>query len=82
MSGLAVMHLKKPSLLQFDRDCVKCPDGLRKLKSTYFFTRAPCDTYLREMLARLKLAIFISFLPAHLLLFSAQGVSGNDLFVG
>ncbi|WP_422445563.1 hypothetical protein [Endozoicomonas sp. ALB091] len=26
MSGLAVMHLKYPSLLQFDRDCVKKPD--------------------------------------------------------
>ena len=23
---LAVMHLKKPSLLQFAPDCVKCPD--------------------------------------------------------
>ena len=44
------MHLKKPSLLQFDLDCVKCPDGLRNLKSTYFVTRAPCDTYLREVL--------------------------------
>ncbi|WP_209276324.1 transposase [Thalassotalea sp. G20_0] len=27
MSGLAVMHLKYPSLLQFDRDCVKKPDS-------------------------------------------------------
>ncbi|WP_422467847.1 hypothetical protein, partial [Endozoicomonas sp. ALC013] len=28
MSGLAVMHLKYPSLLQFDRDCVKNKETL------------------------------------------------------
>ncbi len=50
MSDLTVMHLKKPSLLQFDRDCVRCPDGLRNLKSTCFVTLTPCDTYFREML--------------------------------
>ena len=50
MSGLAVMHLKKPSLLQFDRDCVKKPDKLRNMKSLYGVSRVPCDTYLREML--------------------------------
>ena len=61
MSGLAVMHLKKPSLLQFDRDCVKCPDGLRNLKSTYFVTRAPCDTYLREMLDPIETRYFRKF---------------------
>lgn len=61
MSGLAVMHLKKPSLLQFDRDCVKCPDGLRNLKSTYFVTRAPCDTYLREMLDPIETRHFRKF---------------------
>ena len=54
MSGLAVMHLKKPSLLQFDRECVKNPDGLRNLKSMYRVARAPCDTYLREMLDPLE----------------------------
>lgn len=50
MSGLAVMHLKYPSLLQFDRDCVKKPDKLRNMKTLYGVGRVPCDTYLREML--------------------------------
>ena len=50
MSGLAVMHLKMPSLLQFDRDYVKKPDKLRNMKSLYCVGRVPCDTYLREML--------------------------------
>ena len=50
MSGLAVMHLKYPSLLQFDRDCVKKPDKLRNMKTLYGVGRVPCDTSLREML--------------------------------
>lgn len=50
MSGLAVMHLKYPSLLQFDRDCVKKPNKLHNMKSLYGVTQVPCDTYLREML--------------------------------
>ena len=65
MSGLAVMHLKKPSLLQFDRDCVKKPDKLRNMKSLYGVSRVPCDTCLREMLD--------PFLP----LFSVLAASDN-----
>ncbi|WP_299735785.1 transposase [uncultured Endozoicomonas sp.] len=50
MSGLAMMHLKYPSLLQFDRDCVKTPAKLHNLKSMYGVTQVPSDTYFREML--------------------------------
>ena len=62
MSGLAVMHLKYPSLLQFDRDCVKKPDKLRNLKSLYGVGRVPCDTYLREMLDPIETRYFRKFL--------------------
>ncbi|WP_216636841.1 hypothetical protein, partial [Endozoicomonas ascidiicola] len=42
MSGLAIMHLKYPSLLQFDRDCVKTPAKLHNLKSLYGVGQVPC----------------------------------------
>ena len=50
MCGLAVMHLKYPSLLQFDRDCVKNADKLHNLKALYNVQQVPCDTHLRELL--------------------------------
>ncbi|WP_051786584.1 hypothetical protein [Endozoicomonas numazuensis] len=61
MSGLAVMHLKYPSLLQFDRDSVKKPDKLRNLKSLYRVGQVPCDTYLREMLDPIETRYFRKF---------------------
>ena len=61
MSGLAVMHLKYPSLLQFDRDCVKKPDKLRNLKSLYRVGQVPCDSYLREMLDPIETRYFRKF---------------------
>lgn len=61
MSGLAIMHLKYPSLLQFDRDCVKKPDKLRNLKSMYGVGQVPCDTYLREMLDPIETRYFRKF---------------------
>lgn len=61
MSGLAVMHLKYPSLLQFDRDCVKKPSKLRNLKSLYRVGQVPCDTYLREMLDPIETRYFRKF---------------------
>ena len=61
MSGLAVMHLKYPSLLQFDRDCVKKPDKLRNMKTLYGVGRVPCDTYLREMPDPIETRYFRTF---------------------
>ena len=58
MSGLAVMHLKCPSLLQFDRDHVQKPDKLHNMKSLYCVGRVPCDTYLREMLDPIETRYF------------------------
>ncbi|WP_263078253.1 hypothetical protein [Endozoicomonas sp. Mp262] len=50
MSGLAVMHLKYPSLLAFDQDCVNNPDRLKNLKSMYNVSCVPSDTYLRDLI--------------------------------
>ena len=61
MSGLAVMHLKCPSLLQFDRDHVQKPDKLHNMKSLYCVGRVPCDTYLREMLDPIETRYFRKF---------------------
>lgn len=50
MCGLAVMHLKYPSLLQFDRDCKEHADKLHNLKSLYNVENVPSDTHLRTLL--------------------------------
>ncbi|WBA83551.1 hypothetical protein [Endozoicomonas sp. GU-1] len=77
MSGLAVMHLEYPSLLQFDRDCVKKPDKLRNMKSLYGVGRVVCDTYLREMLDPIETRYLRTFLLVFLPLFSVLAASDN-----
>jgi hypothetical protein len=50
MSGLAVFHLKYPSLLQFEQARLNEPRIRKNLKTLYGIDRAPCDTQLRERL--------------------------------
>ena len=50
MCGLAIMHLKYPSLLQFDRDCKENADKLHNLKSLYGVDNVPSDTHIRTLL--------------------------------
>lgn len=49
MSALAVMHLKYPSLLQFDKDRLE-PESRSNLKSLYHVNKVPSDTHMRVML--------------------------------
>ena len=41
MCGLAVMHLKYPSLLQFDQDCLNDENKLHNLKALYNAQQVP-----------------------------------------
>ena len=50
MSGLAVFHLKYPSLLQFEHARLDEPRTRANLKTLYGIERAPCDTQLRKRL--------------------------------
>ena len=50
MSGLAVFHLKFPSLLQFEEDRLDEPRVRSNLATLYGVKRAPCDTQLRKRL--------------------------------
>jgi hypothetical protein len=50
MSGLAVFHLKYPSLLQFEQERLNEPQTRANLKTLYGVERAPCDTQLRKRL--------------------------------
>jgi hypothetical protein len=61
MSGLAVMHLKYPSLLKFDQVCVQNTDRLHNLKSLYSISRVPSDTHLRDMLDPIETRYFRKF---------------------
>ncbi|AMO55587.1 transposase [Endozoicomonas montiporae] len=49
MSGLAVMHMKCPSLLSFEHEC-KNPRVVHNLRQMYGVQRIPSDTHLREIL--------------------------------
>jgi hypothetical protein len=49
MSAIAMFSLKSPSLLAFDR-ALKEPTIAHNLKCLYGIKRAPCDTYMREVL--------------------------------
>jgi len=49
MSGLAVMHMKCPSLLDFEKEC-EDPKIIHNLHTMYGIQRIPSDTHLREML--------------------------------
>ena len=61
MCGLAVMHLKYPSLLQFDRDCAKNPDKPHNLKALYGVNRVPSDSRLAELLDPIETRYFRKF---------------------
>ncbi len=61
MCGLAVIHLKYPSLLQFDRDCVENADKLHNLKSLYGVQKVPSDSYLRDLLDPIETRYFRKF---------------------
>ena len=49
MSALAMMHLKYPSLLQFDNDKLD-PETRANFKSLYHVNKVPSDTHMRVML--------------------------------
>ena len=70
MCGLAVMHLKYPSLLQFDRDCRKeNPDKCHNLKSLYGVEKVPSDTHIRALIDPIETRYFRKFfVTAHILL--------------
>ncbi|MCL6271150.1 hypothetical protein M3P05_14585, partial [Sansalvadorimonas sp. 2012CJ34-2] len=59
MFALAVMHLKYPSLLAFERDKPK-EEIAHNLETLYHINKVPCDTYMRELLT-LKSQIFSLF---------------------
>jgi hypothetical protein len=61
MSGLAVMHLKYPSLLKFDQDCAQNADKLHNLKSLYNVKRVPSDSRLAELLDPIETRYFRKF---------------------
>ncbi len=44
------MHLKYPSLLKFDQDCLNDADKLHNLKALYAVEKVPSDSRLRELL--------------------------------
>ncbi|MBH2005962.1 MAG: hypothetical protein I8H75_01220 [Myxococcaceae bacterium] len=52
LAGLAVFHLKFPSLLQYDQQCRKITGS--NLKTLYRVQNLPCDTTLRERLDELS----------------------------
>ena len=49
MSAFALLHLKYPSLLQFDKDKLQ-PEIQGNLKSLYHVNKVPSDTHMRVML--------------------------------
>jgi len=49
MSAVAMFSLKSPSLLAFDQS-LKDPMIVHNLKTLYGIKKAPCDTYMREVL--------------------------------
>ncbi len=53
MSALAVMHLKYPSLLEFDEAKLK-PEIAHNIRSLYNVKQIPCDTYMRELVDPVK----------------------------
>ncbi|WBA82187.1 hypothetical protein [Endozoicomonas sp. GU-1] len=61
MCGLAVMHLKYPSLLKFDQDCLNDADKLHNLKSLYGVEQVPSDSRLRELLDPIEARYFRKF---------------------
>ena len=61
MSGLAVMHLKYPSLLKFDQDCASNADKLHNLKALYGVNRVPSDSRLAELLDPIDTQYFRKF---------------------
>lgn len=74
MSGLAVMHLKYPSLLRFDEDCKEKPDKLNNLKALYGVEQVPSDSHLRDMLDPIETRYFRKFFTS---LFSYVQRSGR-----
>ena len=60
MSGLAVMHMKCPSLLDFDQECEN-PRVVHNLHHMYGIQRIPSDTHLREMLDPIETDYFRPF---------------------
>ena len=54
MCGLAVMHLKYPSLLKFDQDCARDKENLHNLASLYRIKQVLSDTHLRSLLDPIK----------------------------
>lgn len=50
MSGVAIFHLKYPSLLQFEQERLSEKKIRENLKTLYGISRVPCDTQLRERL--------------------------------
>ncbi len=64
MCGLAVMHLKYPSLLKFDQDCVQNTDKIHNLKSLYNVNRVPSDSRLAELLDPIETRYLRKFFTA------------------
>lgn len=60
MSGLAVMHMKCPSLLDFEHKCEN-PKVIHNLQHMYGVQRIPSDTHLREMLDPIETDYFRPF---------------------
>ena len=60
MSGLAVMHMKCPSLLDFEHKCEN-PKVVHNLQHMYGVQRIPSDTHLREMLDPIETDYFRPF---------------------
>jgi hypothetical protein len=60
MSGLAVMHMKCPSLLDFEHKCEN-PRVVHNLHQMYGVQRIPSDTHLREMLDPIETEYFRPF---------------------
>ena len=60
MSGLAVMHMKCPSLLDFDQECEN-PRVVHNLHHMYGIQRIPSNTHLREMLDPIETDYFRPF---------------------
>jgi hypothetical protein len=66
MSGLAIFHLKYPSLLQFEEERLSEEQIRSNLKTLYGLDQVPCDTQLRERLDQNNLTQAIRWsLQAH-----------------
>lgn len=66
MSGLAIFHLKYPSLLQFEEERLSEAQIRSNLKTLYGLDQVPCDTQLRERLDQNNLTQAIRWsLQAH-----------------